>query len=475
MVSTGQSYHHVTTDSQVLIRGVYSAKPLYFFNKPIKTKSGRNWLVSSSLRELGSVVNNRPDPAGLRDFLCYGFVPAPRTIFEDIFAVPPGMICSLPFADDQPVWSYSQKTQTSTQQQPTETTFWDQLCALITREHCTVLLSGGIDSAIVAAAAKSVGKNVNACHARFAGFDVKEGSSTYSARMIAKHLQLNYRELVISSWDVFRWFDRAIKKLDQPLGASSILPFYLMFKTISKQTIQTVLTGQGGNQLLGSGFIKPMILRELYPEPTYSRELAYLASFNGFPDEYSQLMSSSLAQKLDPTAKIEDPIIQAFANTFIQGFCDKLRWVDIQLKAIQHILPGIEAMAQSCSLKLQHPFLQEQLIEQAFALPERLKLSGSQENVLLNRLAESRLPTSVLTQHQHGMNVPANSWITREFWSLATQWLNKSRLQKSGLLNPDYVQEIRQQPGNNIDYHGRSRDERLWMLCVLECWFASLS
>jgi asparagine synthase (glutamine-hydrolysing) len=469
MASVGQSSHQITPDGQVLIRGVYSPAPLYFFNKPIKTASGQKWLVSRSLRELGTIVNNRPDPAGLRDYLVYGFVPAPRTIFEGISAVPPGMICNLPFTDDQPRWSYCPHTDSNPLPQSTETVFLEQLCILSRRYDSTVLLSGGLASALIAVAASSSGALVNACHARFSGFDVNLGSYTHSARYIAKTLKLNYQERVISAWDVLRHFGNTVTNIDQPLAMPFLLALRLMLDTVPRQA--TVLTGQGGSQLLGAGMIKPVMLREAYPESHYSRELAVLAGFNRFADDAVPIMSTALSQKLDSTTQSEFPIKQALANAPSQNFCDQLRWTDLETSVMQLALPGIEACASPYSLKVSHPFLHEQMIAMAFALPEKLKLSGVEEKILLKRLTNALLPQTQICQKKPDIANSLDFWFKHGLLQLSAKWLNKSSLQKSGLLNPEYVQEIRRQCGKTDSYPG----DLLWQLCVLECWFAGLA
>ena len=469
------SFYLDTPDCKILTRGTYSATPLYFFEQPIATSAGNKWLVSHSLREIGAYVNYRPSPEGIRDFLCYGFVPAPRTIFKGIFAVPPGMSCRLGHIQDSIDWSFAKKYPGFPLQYP-ENTFWQLLCTHSRFDQAAILLSGGLDSAMVAAAAKLSGTAITAYHARFSGGDVSAGSDTHAARMTSQHLDLAYKEIVINSLDALRWFGKTVVALDQPLGDPVLLPFYLLFKKIQQhQTQQTVLTGEGGDQLFGSWSMKPMIMRELYPEANYRREQGYLASFHKFIDEWPELISSKLGQQLDMTVSLESPIQQAFVSSPSADFCNQLRWVDLQLKGLQHIQPRIDDMAKASHLKLQHPFFQADMIQLGIDLPNHLKLAGVTDKVLLKMLASSRLPVEVVERRKQGMGVPTSLWFQRGLIPMAAFWLNKKRLEKSGLLNPDSVQEIRQQNLTASDGRGRRWGDRLWMLCVLECWFASLS
>jgi asparagine synthase (glutamine-hydrolysing) len=462
------------SDGQILTRGAYSATPLYFLNQPIASKSGNKWLVSHSLRELGTHVNYQPSPEGIRDFLCYGFVPAPRTIFQGISAVPPNMECRLPYANDKIEWSLAKIPSRSLLQQP-ENTFWQQLCRHVTLNQAAVLLSGGLDSAMVATAAKATGTNITAYHARFSGCDISEGTDTHAARMTAQHLGIAQKEIVVNSLDALRWFGKSISALDQPLGDPVLLPFYLLFKAISQyQPQHTVLTGEGGDQIFGSWSMKPMIMRELYPETSYQREQGYLASFHKFTDEWPELLSAKLRQQLNASVCLESPIQQAFASSPSPDFCNQLRWVDLQLKGLQHILPRIEAMANAHQLNLQHPFFQADMIELGIDLPNQLKLTGAKDKVLLKMIASLHLPEHVVDRRKQGMGVPTSLWFRHGLRPLAAYWLNKKRLEKSGLLNPHTVHDIRRQNITASDGRGRRWGDRLWMLCALECWFNSL-
>jgi hypothetical protein len=67
-MSDQQSTCHDTTDYKLLTRGAYSSAPLYFYERPIATPTGNKWLVTHSLREIGSYLNNRPSPEGVRDY-----------------------------------------------------------------------------------------------------------------------------------------------------------------------------------------------------------------------------------------------------------------------------------------------------------------------------------------------------------------------------------------------------------------------
>jgi asparagine synthetase B (glutamine-hydrolysing) len=114
------------------------------------------------------------------------------------------------------------------------------------------------------------------------------------------------------------------------------------------------------------------------------------------------------------------------------------------------------------------------MIELGIDLPNQLKLTGAKDKVLLKMIASLHLPEHVVDRRKQGMGVPTSLWFRHGLRPLAAYWLNKKRLEKSGLLNPHTVHDIRRQNITASDGRGRRWGDRLWMLCALECWFNSL-
>lgn len=468
MTTVNHSQDHI-----VLTREAYSPRPLYFLEHPFKTAAGNDWKITHSLKEIGRAVDYRPSPEGVRDYLCYGFVPAPRTIFQGVLSVPPGMQCFLSRTDEGVDWQTLHTPLIQTPKEP-QLQFWQTLCQQSYRQNSALLLSGGLDSALVASAAVATGTTLQAYHARFTDSDVHEESDTYAARLTAQHLRLDYKEVNISSLDALYWFRKVVTALDQPLGDPVILPFYLLFREIAKTKQRTVLTGEGGDQLFGSWSMKPMLMREFYSNSSYQRARGYLESYNKFSEEWQSLVSVSLKQQWQDESDLTMPIQQAFMSSPSNDFQNQLRWVDLQLKGMQHILPRIDAMKEPWSLSLHHPLFHPDLLNLSVTLPNHLKMSATETKVLMKMEARQHLPQAVIDRRKQGMGVPTSRWFKRGMFPLAAYWLHERRLEKSQLLNPTTVKAIQRRELGTRDSRGRRWGDRVWMLCVLECWFANL-
>ena len=151
-----------------------------------------------------------------------------------------------------------------------------------------------------------------------------------------------------------------------------------------------------------------------------------------------------------------------------------LRWVDIRLKGVQHILPRIEAMALRHAVELRHPFFESEMMALSFSLPARLKLDGAREKALLKRIARGRGPDAVVERRKAGMGVPTPAWFRGALRPLTWRWLSRRRLSRSGLLAPEGVHAVLSGNLGPRDCRSRRWGDRLWMLCILEAWFESV-
>ncbi len=467
------SFHVQTPKSRVFGRGIYSGDPVYYLSEPGSSGAGTAPPVSTSLRKMGRLVDYQPDPLGVRDYLCYGFVPAPRTIFKGIRALLPGTICISDEAGNAPRWVRWRAAASRNGRKPARA-FWRRLGDTVRRSEATaLLLSGGLDSSIVAAAAVEAGAPLFGCHARFREVDPDRDEDTLAARDTARHLGIQYGEIQIGARDALRNFQRVVTALDQPLGDPVILPFFLLLERIRKHH-RVALTGEGGDQLFGSWSMKPMLVRECYGESDYSRSQAYLESFHKFDSDWTELVSPRIADRLAKGSPPDMAAREAWESSPYEDLRETIRWVDIRLKGLQHILPRIESMARAQDVRLVHPLFDADLIDLSFTLQHELKLHLAREKVLLKELAERRLPDHVIHRRKAGMGVPTRVWFRGKLGRLARRWLNPRRLRRSGLLDPVGVKQILRRDKRTADARLRRWGDRLWMLCVLECWFATL-
>lgn len=253
-----------------LCRDRLGEKPLYY------GWLGKCFYFASELQAIESIVPDDLlgiDPTGLKNYLQYGYITAPHSIYRDIFKLIPGTILSCPLhkmfdlsvfspcADTGPLspktfWSVRDAANSgldnliTTDKQAIEEL--DSLLHKTTRMQTIadvgvgVFLSGGIDSSTVAAIAQS--ESTDRIKTFSIGFTEKEYDESGYAGNIANHLGTEHSTINVSPIDTLEVVPRLPSIFDEPFADSSQIPTYLVSQ-FARTKVTVCLSGDGGDEL----------------------------------------------------------------------------------------------------------------------------------------------------------------------------------------------------------------------------------
>src|SRR5438105_3516904 len=230
-----------------LARDRVGKKPLFY----ARVREGLAF--ASEIPALLALLDRVPDhsPAALADYLRLGFVPHPETVYEGVYALPPG--CTLVFSpggapDVAPYWSPSWPPPFT----KTEADALDRLDQLVGESVSMRLradvpvglfLSGGTDSALVASYAAELGARDLLCFV----VEVPDLNEAPAARRTAAWLGLPIETIPLHLAPL-----EAIEKVSllygQPYGDSSAVATYFLAKAASRRR-KVVLNGDGGDEI----------------------------------------------------------------------------------------------------------------------------------------------------------------------------------------------------------------------------------
>lgn len=255
-----------------LARDRIGEKPLYYGWAP------GTIAFASELKALRALPGFRFDvaPDALALYLRHNFVPAPRSIFRNIFKVEPGVIVTLdasareapppdvpsaaspgatPGVDCRRYWSLDEVVA----ERADETMDEDAAIAAMTARleeavrsqmvadvPVGAFLSGGIDSSAIVALMRDVaGSAVRTFTIGFAeqGFD-----EAPHARAVARHLGTEHHELYVDAEEVRGVIPALPHIYDEPFGDSSQLPTILLSR-MTRRSVTVALSGDGGDEL----------------------------------------------------------------------------------------------------------------------------------------------------------------------------------------------------------------------------------
>ena len=240
----------------VLARDRFGIKPLFYWEAP-----DGGLAFASELKALMALPGfpREIDMRGLESLLAFNSIPRPLTIFEGVRKLEPGHLLSWsPDGDGVEVRPYARPAP-----EPVERLRRERAGELATelrgrlrdsvRAHLIadvpvgVLLSGGVDSATLAAlAAQESGERVRTFSI---GFRERSFDELERARLVARRYDTDHHELIVEP-DVAELLTRLAEVFDEPLADSSAVPTYLVSQLASEH-VKVALSGEGGDELFG--------------------------------------------------------------------------------------------------------------------------------------------------------------------------------------------------------------------------------
>jgi asparagine synthase (glutamine-hydrolysing) len=487
----------------LLARDRVGKKPLYYAH------DAERLLFGSELKAIVAdpSVKRAISLEAVDEYLTFGAVPAPRTIYQSVQQLPPahylvweaGRVRLVEYWD----LTYSRVPARSEAAwlEEFESIFEEAVrLRLISDVPLGAFLSGGVDSTVVVAAMAQASDRPVATTT--VTFDERAFNEAPHARAVARSLGTDHQEVVVAPRAVdilptIAWH------LDEPFADSSALPTYYVARA-ARQRVTVALSGDGGDEIfagyewryglnlledrirrripggLRRGIFGPLsavwpkadrlprplrwkyLLRNVSLEP----ETAYFQDLSRFtPADKRDLLTPDFRRSLHG----HDPF-QGFRRHFdrVRGLdhLNRILYVDLKTWLANDILVKVDRMAMASSLEVRSPLLDHHIIEFAATLPPDLKFRNGKAKYLLKRYAERRAPASVIHRPKQGFSIPLAAWLRTDLRPMAEDLLLSERALGRGYFQPEVVRGLWGR------HQERTRDHahQMWALMMLELW-----
>jgi asparagine synthase (glutamine-hydrolysing) len=130
------------------------------------------------------------------------------------------------------------------------------------------------------------------------------------------------------------------------------------------------------------------------------------------------------------------------------------------------LLQKVDRMSMAHSLEVRPPYLDHRIIEFAASLPDRFKVSGRRQKVILKRLMRSKLPKSVLHHSKTGLDIPTHDWLRGPLRGFLEEILSPAAVRENGLFRTGAIERLKSdhmERRTNVGFH-------LWNLMILFLW-----
>ncbi len=474
----------------VLARDRFGIKPLYY-------RTAAEGLEFAS--ELRALPRGEIDFDALEAFLAFNSIPAPLTIFREIRKLPPGHLLVWEngssrlerFARPAPVHAFDVRDGDEAELiEELRGRIRDSVRAhLVSDVPVGVLLSGGVDSSLLAAlAAQELGSPLRTFSI---GFEERSFDELDDARLVAERYETEHRELVLRP-DAALLLPALAEAFDEPFADSSALPTYLVSR-LAAEDVKVALSGEGGDELFGGyhtyaadllaarvGSVARMAgpLVERLPSSARRASLDYRAKrfvraahlpplerHHGWKEIFSQDARAELTGRRDAADPV-DLLRARYAETAGSEELARLQDVDLGVYLVDDLLVKTDRASMAHSLEARVPYLDTIVTNLALALPTRHKVRGLQKKILLRKAAEPLVPRKIVHGKKRGFSIPAAAWLRGELGPFARETLSADVLARQGYFRPEAVTRL-------LEEHVSGRQDlsrQLWGLLAFTLW-----
>jgi asparagine synthase (glutamine-hydrolysing) len=474
----------------LLARDRLGERPLYYH------ADARRIVFGSELKALlcEKDLPREVDAAAIDDYLAYGYIPAPATVFKGVHKLQAG---------ERLAWEQG-RVRTSRYWTPPfgppverpEAEYVEELRALLQdsvrlrlRSDVPVgaFLSGGLDSnGIVALASRELGRPLMTFSV---GFGEPEFDELARARLTAKRYGTDHHEIVVKDADV-SVFPELAAHYDEPFGDPSMLPTYFIAREASR-FVKVCISGDAGDELFAGypHYLEAQRYARVDAVPLGLRRavLGPLAAMlpdhvrgKGLLRRLSATPSARYARQvgvfdaLERRALLRPELAAAADGHLFEPFFSRnsldpvslCQWVDQQTYLPEDVLVKVDRAALKSALEVRVPFLDHRIVELVNAMPLSMKLREGTTKYVLRRTLADLVPPEILHGPKQGFGIPIRHWFRGELQGFAREMLLSPQSRSGRFLQREAVASL-------LEAHqrgGRDLSDRIWSLLVLEEW-----
>ncbi len=461
--------------------------------------------------DIGSIAAlegfGNPIDTGVLDlYFIHGYIPAPYSIYQDIYKLEAGSALEIksPFNkwDISAYWSMQQVAAAGqnnlfkgSREEAAEEL--ERLLKASIKEQMVAdvpvgaFLSAGIDSSTIVALMQSL--DAGKVKSFTIGMEEKDYNEAVYAKEIAAHLGTEHTELYITEEDAKAVIPKLSAMFGEPFADSSQIPTYLVSK-MTREHVTVSLSGDGGDELF-CGYTSyasveriwnkmkqvPYFIRKpvselvihspLAKKPIY-RIKGKLLGAKGPSELYIDSYETDILFKQISLNHENRPYkYNQLDPHFLPETNHNIMLMDMLMYHPDDILVKVDRAAMAVSLETRVPMLDKDVVEFAWSLPIEYKRNGNVGKMVLRDVLYRYVPKEMMERPKKGFSIPVEKWLRqKEMREWAEMLIDKTTLRQQGILNPEVVWQI----WNDFIEKGEWRIQ-IWYILMFQEWITSTS
>lgn len=500
----------------LMARDRVGKKPLFYRSTP------QLFAFASEIKALLQHPDIAPivDEDALPAFFLYGYVPTPNTFYRGIQKLPPGHLLRIGMDGQVRVEAYWDLPMAvgNVQEAPTQAAAKTRVRELVTEAvrkrliadvPLGAFLSGGIDSSIVVGIMSRLMREPVRTFSIGFSKDHRFDETSY-ARLASRRFGTTHTEFVVEPAAV-DLVERLVWHHDGPFADSSAIPTYLLSR-LTRQHVTVALNGDGGDELF-AGYLRfyatllseriPLWLRRTasglfsrVPEwgghRSLVRQFQKLARSAALPfdERFSRWISvfyedlprlfsgdsdGSSEERAGGNTNGHAPIPLGLLEPYLSKCAGasgltRLLYLNFKTYLLDDLLVKMDRCSMAHALEARSPFLDRELIEYVFSLPDAMKLRRGRTKVILREAFADLVPPEILHRGKMGFGVPLRAWFTQDLRDYLHDVLLAPDAKLRRYLDQRYVKQLYSAHVSGRADHGH----RLWTLLTFEVWLRQL-
>jgi asparagine synthase (glutamine-hydrolysing) len=392
-----------TRERLFLARDRLGIKPLYYLIR------GRYFIFASEIKAILThpEVSVQVDINAVPEYLLCTSLLESRTMFKDIRSLPPGttLVIESGVLREQRYWSLERDAARHSGASFRDCrervrTLLDAAVGMqvVSDVPFGTLLSGGLDSSVVAAlAARHVSGRLKTIAMDFDknGALPRDGTDAHFAGLVAAAYGTDHTEVLFQPQDYFDVMNRVTWHVEKPVDLTSPSLFLLYRAVKPKATV--VASGEGSDELFAGYYF---FLQHCQTEPREFPWAPYL-------EEISVLLDPAIERETGCTERIRATVADDFRALEMADCLNRLLFLFLKYYLVE-MLERLDKTSMAWGVESRVPFLDHRLVEYVVNLPSAYKSTPESEKVLLKSIATELLPADIIKRKKRPVPIPVD-------------------------------------------------------------------